>query len=153
MSVHGMTRRTAERRKVTGFTFLRTAVIALLVIGITGSNVAAVNIGAAHYPTDIEDCWAEEAIVSLIGEGIITGYPDGTFKPEDPVTRAEFSKMVAKAFAVRAAGEPTFSDIQDNWAKAYIAALTEAGIVSGFPDGTFRPSKDISRAEMTQILI
>lgn len=153
MSVHGMTRRTAERRKVTGFTFLRTAVIALLVIGITGSNVAAANIGAAHYPTDIEDCWAEEAIVSLIGEGIITGYPDGTFKPEDPVTRAEFSKMVAKAFAVRAAGEPTFSDIQDNWAKAYIAALTEAGIVSGFPDGTFRPSKDISRAEMTQILI
>ncbi|HHX25786.1 MAG TPA: S-layer homology domain-containing protein, partial [Firmicutes bacterium] len=150
MSVYGITRRTAQQRKPMESALLKVAVIALLVVGIAGSSVVTLHIEAAPEPTDIEDCWAEEAIVALIDEGIITGYPDGTFKPEDPVTRAEFSKMVARAFAVRAAGEPTFSDIEDNWAKTYIAALTEAGIVSGFPDGTFRPSKDISRAEMTQ---
>jgi hypothetical protein len=153
MSVYGITRRTAQQRKPMESALLKVAVIALLVVGIAGSSVVTLHIEAAPEPTDIEDCWAEEAIVALIDEGIITGYPDGTFKPEDPVTRAEFSKMVARAFAVRAAGEPTFSDIEDNWAKTYIAALTEAGIVSGFPDGTFRPSKDISRAEMTQILV
>ncbi|NLS44741.1 MAG: S-layer homology domain-containing protein [Firmicutes bacterium] len=114
---------------------------------------AAFQIEASIRPSDIEGCWAEEAILALVNEGIITGYPDGTFKPEDPVTRAEFSKMIAKAFAIRAAGEPVFSDIEGNWAEAYIAALTEAGIVSGFPDGTFRPLRDISRAEMTEILI
>ena len=153
MSVYGITRRTAQQRKPMESALLKVAVIALLVVGIAGSSVVTLHIEAAPEPTDIEDCWAEEAIVALIDEGIITGYPDGTFKPDDPVTRAEFSKMVARAFAVRAAGEPTFSDIEENWAKTYIAALTEAGIVSGFPDGTFRPSKDISRAEMTQILV
>jgi hypothetical protein len=153
MSVHEIARCTAQQRKTIESAFLKLAVIALLVVGMAGSSLATLNIEAAAEPTDIRDCWAEDAIVALIGEGIITGYPDGTFKPENPVTRAEFSKMVARAFAVRAAGEPTFSDIKDNWAKTYIAALTEAGIVSGFPDGTFRPSKDISRAEMTQILI
>ena len=153
MIIHGIARRDAHRRKTIGSAFLKVAVVALLVAGIAGSSIVTHHAEAAPGPTDIEGCWAEEAIVALIDEGIITGYPDGTFKPENPVTRAEFSKMTARAFAVRAAGEPTFSDIKDNWAKTYIAALTEAGIVSGFPDGTFRPSKDISRAEMTQILV
>src|SRR5690554_3736890 len=79
---------------------------------------AAFQIEASIRPSDIEGCWAEEAILALVNEGIITGYPDGTFKPEDPVTRAEFSKMIAKAFAIRTAGEPVFSDIEGNWAEA-----------------------------------
>jgi hypothetical protein len=153
MSVYRIAHKTAQEQGTIGSAFIKVAVIALLVVSTAASSVASFHVEAATKPTDVGDCWAEEAILALVDEGIIAGYPDGTFKPENPVTRAEFSKMVARAFAVRAAGEPTFSDIKDNWAKAYIAALTEAGVVSGFPDGTFRPSKDITRAEMTEILI
>lgn len=109
--------------------------------------------GAAARLKDIELSWAQDAIASLVDEGIIAGYPDGTFKPENPVTRAEFAKMVARAFAIRPTGEPRFRDIKNNWAKAYITALTEAGIVSGYPDGTFKPERHITRAEMVTMLV
>lgn len=109
--------------------------------------------GAAARLKDIELSWAQDAIASLVDEGIIAGYPDGTFKPENPVTRAEFAKMVARAFAIRPTGEPRFRDIKNNWAKAYITALTEAGIVSGYPDGTFKPERYITRAEMVTMLV
>ena len=79
MSVYGITRRTAQQRKPMESALLKVAVIALLVVGIAGSSVVTLHIEAAPEPTDIEDCWAEEAIVALIDEGIITGYPDGTF--------------------------------------------------------------------------
>ena len=159
MSTYRIAHEKAQEERVfgsiftSGSTLAKVMIMALLVVSMVAVSTMTLQVDAAPKPTDIEDCWAEEAILALVDEGIIAGYPDGTFKPEDPVTRAEFSKMVARAFAVRAAGKPTFSDIKDNWAKAYIAALTEAGIVSGFPDGTFRPSKDISRAEMTTILM
>ncbi|NLG78491.1 MAG: S-layer homology domain-containing protein [Firmicutes bacterium] len=109
--------------------------------------------GASARLKDIELSWAQDAIASLVDEGIIAGYPDGTFKPENPVTRAEFAKMVARAFAIRPTGEPRFRDIKNNWAKAYITALTEAGIVSGYPDGTFKPERHITRAEMVTMLV
>jgi len=153
MIIYRIAHKTGQAQRIVGSAFIKAIVVALLVVGITASSALSLQVDAATKPTDVEGCWAEEAISALVDEGIIAGYPDGTFKPENPVTRAEFSKMVARAFRVRAAGEPTFSDIKDNWAKAYIAALTEAGIVSGFPDGTFRPWKDITRAEMTEILI
>ena len=159
MSTYRMAHEKAQDQKffgstfISGSTFTKVVITALLTVSMVATFALTLQVHAAPTPTDIEDCWAEDAILTLVDEGIIAGYPDGTFKPEDSVTRAEFSKMVARAFAVRAAGEPTFSDIKDNWAKAYIAALSEAGIVSGFPDGTFRPSKDISRAEMTTILM
>ncbi|MGE5588970.1 MAG: S-layer homology domain-containing protein [Clostridia bacterium] len=108
---------------------------------------------AAARLKDIELSWAYDAIASLVDEGIIAGYPDGTFKPENPVTRAEFAKVVARAFAIRPTGEPRFADIKDNWAKAYVTALTEAGIISGYPDGTFRPERHITRAEMVTMLV
>lgn len=109
--------------------------------------------GAAGSLKDIELSWAHDAIASLVDEGILSGYPDGTFKPENPVTRAEFAKIVARAFAIRPTGKPRFSDIKGNWAEAYITALTEAGIVSGYPDGTFKPARHITRAEMVTMLM
>lgn len=108
---------------------------------------------AAAKLKDIEFCWAEEAVAALVDEGIIAGYPDGTFRPENPVTRAEFAKMVARAFAIRPMGEPRFRDIKDNWATTYITALSEAGVVSGYPDGTFKPERHITRAEMVTMLV
>ncbi|MGE5572909.1 MAG: S-layer homology domain-containing protein [Bacteroidota bacterium] len=125
---------------------------ALPVLGAAATTAAPVS-GAAARLKDIDLSWAQDAIVSLVDEGIIAGYPDGTFKPENPVTRAEFAKVVARAFAIRPTGEPKFRDIEANWAKAYITALAEAGIVSGYPDGTFKPDRHITRAEMVTMLV
>ncbi|HHV62462.1 MAG TPA: S-layer homology domain-containing protein [Firmicutes bacterium] len=102
---------------------------------------------------DIEYSWARDAIEPLVEEGIISGYPDGTFKPEATITRAEFAKIVARAFAIRSGGQQAFKDVKDGWAKAYITALADHGIVSGYPDGTFRPKKNITRAEMVTMLM
>ncbi len=143
----------ATRRGATpGYGRASGVLLATVVAVVLGLAAAAPTIAAAKFE-DIEYCWAEEAITALAEEGIIGGYPDGTFRPENPVTRAEFAKMVARAFAIRPAGEPRFSDIDDDWAKAYITALSEAGIASGYPDGTFGPERHISRAEMVAMLI
>ncbi|MCR4403623.1 MAG: S-layer homology domain-containing protein [Firmicutes bacterium] len=129
------------------------AILASSVLAAAAAPTLASVGNAASRLKDVELSWAHDAIVSLVDEGIISGYPDGTFKPENPVTRAEFSKMVARAFAIRPTGEPRFDDIKDSWAKAYVTALAEAGIVSGYPDGTFKPERHITRAEMVAMLV
>ncbi|MEW6229792.1 MAG: S-layer homology domain-containing protein [Bacillota bacterium] len=132
---------------------LRAFVATVLACALITASAAVASAQTAAKLKDIEYCWAEEAITALVDEGIIGGYPDGTFKPENPVTRAEFAKMVARAFAIRPTGEPRFRDISNNWAKAYIIALSESGIVSGYPDGTFKPERHITRAEMATMLV
>ncbi len=135
------------------FAPLAVAVFTALALAALVGLGAATPVRAAAQLKDVEFCWAQDAIASLVDEGIIAGYPDGTFKPENPVTRAEFAKMMARAFAIRPTGEPRFRDIKSNWGKAYITALTEAGIVSGYPDGTFKPDRHITRAEMVTMLV
>lgn len=132
---------------------LRAFVATVLACVLIAASAAVASAQTAAKLKDIEYCWAEEAITALVDEGIIGGYPDGTFRPENPVTRAEFAKMVARAFAIRPTGEPRFRDIRNNWAKAYITALSESGIVSGYPDGTFKPERHITRAEMATMLV
>ncbi|HHY46732.1 MAG TPA: S-layer homology domain-containing protein [Firmicutes bacterium] len=103
---------------------------------------------------DTQHSWASDAIEALSSEGIIGGYPDGTFKPEASISRAEFAKIVARSFAIRPSGVPRFKDVRsDNWARGYIAAVDDKGIMSGYPDGTFRPSQGITRAEVATALV
>lgn len=132
---------------------LRAFVATALACALIATGAGAASAQTAAKLKDIEYCWAEEAITTLVDEGIIGGYPDGTFKPENPVTRAEFAKMVARAFAIRPTGEPRFGDIRNDWAKGYITALAESGIASGYPDGTFKPERHITRAEMATMLV
>lgn len=97
---------------------------------------------------DTEYSWARDAIESLASEGIIGGYPDGLFRPEANITRAEFAKVIARAFAIRPSGEPRFKDVKkDSWARGYIAAVDDRGIMSGYPGGNFGPSRVVTRAE------
>ena len=121
----------------------------ILIGGILSSEACAIS----STPKDIQYNWAKDAITYLIDEGILSGYPNGKFMPENEITRAEFSKIVAKAFAIRPTGKAQFKDIDKSWAKAYIIALSEHGIVKGFPDGTFRPNRKITRAELVAMLM
>lgn len=103
-------------------------------------------------PSDIEGHWAEETIRSLVHLEILNGYPDGTFRPDQSVTRAELAKILAVTYKYKPSNQVEFSDIDGHWAKDYITALAANKIITGYPDGTFRPDRPITRAEIVTML-
>jgi len=103
---------------------------------------------------DIAEHWGRNSIRTLAGMGVLGGYPDGSFKPDLNITRAEFVAMLTRALNLtpnpEAAGR--FNDAVDfGWARGVIGAATEAGLISGYPDGSFGAARRISRAEMAVI--
>ena len=101
------------------------------------------------------DRWSKAVIDFLVVRGCLTGYPDGTFQPGAPVTRGDFSVMVYR-YLERAGDEktypPTFSDVVEGYAYNAIYGLKERGILTGYPDGTFRPGNTLTRGEAAAIL-
>ncbi|HLO88703.1 MAG TPA: DUF1565 domain-containing protein [Nostocaceae cyanobacterium] len=93
--------------------------------------------------------WAKAYIEALAAQNIIAGFPDGTFKPNEPVTRAQFATIINKAFAPAAKrGTISFSDVQSNfWAYNAIQSAYKGQFVSGYPDGTFKPQQQIPRVQ------
>ncbi len=98
--------------------------------------------------SDIKGHWAESAITSWQDKGLISGYTDGTFKPDNSVTRAEFASMVNKALGLTEKGDVPFSDVKSgSWYYDAISIAVKAGYCSGYEDGTFKPDATITRAE------
>jgi len=96
--------------------------------------------------------WAFTQIEDLVKRGVIAGYSDGTFKPDEIVTRGQFAKMLCLAQGIPTDGSNTFTDVKGHWAESYISALVTNGIIGGYPDGTFRPEARISRAEICSVI-
>ena len=84
--------------------------------------------------------------------GIVKGDPDGRFRPDDNITRAEFAAIAARFDKTKATTTAKFSDIAGHWAAAEISRAAELGWVSGYPDGTFKPDKYITRAEAMSLI-
>lgn len=104
-------------------------------------------------PSDIGNHWAKDVIDQWVGEGLASGYPDGTFKPENTITRAEFMALVNNAFGYTAEANISFTDVTpQDWYNAVIAKGVEAGYVSGYPDGSIKPQANISRQEVAAII-
>lgn len=102
---------------------------------------------------DIEHNWAREAIVSLVEQQIVRGYGDYTFRPEAPLMRSEAIAMIVRAFGLTDQQGISYPDVPANhWAGQDIARAVKAGIATGYPDGTFRPDRYITRVEMAQML-
>ena len=101
--------------------------------------------------TDTPSHWYNRAINAALSRGVMKGYPDGTFKPNAPITRAEFTQMISQIDA-KPYGVAPFADVKDHWAKLAIGKEYAAGRISGYPDGTFRPNAPITRAEAAHIL-
>lgn len=97
------------------------------------------------------DHWYDNAVATLTNAGIIAGYPDGTFRPNDPITRAEFA-AIATRFDDLEPVPSRFTDIDGHWAEDAINAAYGAGWVGGYPDGTFLPNKNITRAEVMSLV-
>ena len=105
--------------------------------------------------TDVaRDAWYNNAISTLSNLGIIDGYEDGSFRPNSPITRAEFTKIAVSFFEYADIEyEGTFSDVAEGrWYTQFVAAAVEMGLIEGYPDGTFRPDASITRAEACTIV-
>ena len=107
--------------------------------------------GQAASFTDVSTGYSfHNEIVYLTSEGVITGHKDGTFKPEDAVTRAQAAIMIGRALGLN--GEQratTFHDVgSSSVASGYIASAVERGIITGFPDGSYRPNQSVTRGQM-----
>lgn len=91
--------------------------------------------------------WYNTAVSTLSSMGIITGYPDGTFRPNAAITRAEFAAIAARFDHDGDKTAAKFSDIANHWAKDEISIAYNNGWITGYPNGTFGPQRDITRAE------
>ncbi|WP_146226653.1 S-layer homology domain-containing protein [Aneurinibacillus soli] len=103
---------------------------------------------------DIQGHWAQSHIQQLVQSGAVSGYPDGTFKPNQTITRAEFVSMVVKAFGLQAKEKQgyAFTDTQNHWAKAAIETAYTNGIINGYNTTTFGVNDTITREQMAVIL-
>jgi len=103
---------------------------------------------------DVAGSWGEPYVSTLASRGILGGFPDGTFHPNDNITRAQCAAIALKALSVPAyGGVSSFNDVSPKyWASAAIGAVSNAGLVTGFPDGTFKPEDRLTRAQALVIL-
>ena len=91
--------------------------------------------------------WYNNAISTTANAGWVSGYPDGTFRPDAYITRAEFATIAARFLSDVYGGTSMFTDISGHWAEDYINRAAAAGWINGYADGTFRPNAYITRAE------
>jgi len=106
---------------------------------------------------DVEpETWIAKQVAIALQAGYVEGYPDGTIQPDRGVTREEVSVMVAKAFGLKLSPEETsmFTDAASitNTGNGAVGALVAGGVLKGYPDGSFRPNKVITREEAVVIL-
>jgi hypothetical protein len=120
----------------------------------TGAIAAFPRPATASAPSrfsDTQNYWAQPFIQSLADQNIVAGYPDGTFRPEQPMARAEFSAIVRSAFNQPVEREISsggiYKDVPENyWAVPAIEEAYEMGFVQGYPDGSFRPDQPVTKA-------
>ena len=98
--------------------------------------------------TDVPaDMWSNNAISTMSNAKILTGDPDGKFRPADSITRGEFAAIAARFSSKEYNGENMFTDIIGHWSEEYINRAAQEGWISGYPDGSFKPDQYITRAE------
>jgi len=96
------------------------------------------------------------AVEYLLDQGIVSGYPDGTFRPENRINRAEFTKIVVNATVEDSSsiqGSGCFPDVQNEWFAPFICTAKASGMIGGYPDGTFQPAENVNFAEAAKIVM
>lgn len=97
------------------------------------------------------------AIDYLQDEGIVGGYPDGSFKPDNTINRAEFTKIIVESwFSIENESQDPqdlgFTDLEGSWYVPYVRIAYEEGLIDGYPDGSFRPEAEINFVEAAKII-
>jgi len=131
-------------------TILSLCIMLTLVLGFSLPAAAAVanspeiipTQSAAGAFTDMPGHWAAPQINEWLSKGLAQGYPDGTFKPDNQVTRAEFITLTNRVLGYQANNPVNFSDVSaSDWFAEEVAKAKTAGYITGYPDGTLRPRK------------
>ena len=113
----------------------------------------AMSVTAFGAPTDIQGHWAQNTINKWVDKGDISGYPDGTFRPNNMITRAEFVVLVNNAMGYTKSGYAYFSDVPSHyWGKNAIQTGVVAGYISGDGNGIFRPNDPVTRQEAAAMI-
>ncbi len=129
---------------------------AFMAVGITASAVAPLVAPAPSFAQtnsfyDVSsNYWAAPFIQELAQRGVIAGFPDGSFRPDAPVTRSQFAAMIRKAFNKQQERQPiNFVDVSSNyWAYSAIQEAYSTGFLSGYPGRVFRPTQNIPREQV-----
>ncbi len=141
---------------------LRTIITMLLVVAIMLSSVGVFaadtskSITFSDVPAGTK---VADAVAKLVGYGVINGYEDGTFKPDNTITRAEFAAIITRFKGIDGAGDTVtgFSDLDNDsssaWARPYVKAAADAGIINGFEDGTFRAKEPVTYEQAVKMIV
>ncbi|HYE10300.1 MAG TPA: S-layer homology domain-containing protein, partial [Patescibacteria group bacterium] len=125
---------------------------ALAVIMLLGINVSAQNSISGF--SDMENNWAKQSVGALVELGIINGYSDGTFKPNNTITRSEFTKIIRIAMKYELVTGSSFKDTATSWAKNEIHTVVVNGGIDKVELGeSFYPAKNITRLEMAKMIV
>lgn len=115
------------------------------------SHIKTINKSKGFY--DINNHWAQDVIKEFVGKGHASGYEDGTFRPNNNITRAEFITMVNNVFGFNSPKEKEFKDVKKtDWFYEELKIAIGAGYISGYEDNTFRPNSPITREEVASIV-
>jgi len=127
---------------------LNTAQIKGLLELVAATNDTIIPVISSSF-SDLYAHWATAFITALVAKGFIGGFPDGTFQPNTPITRAQYAALVKKTFQLADSQNLNrFKDVRtDFWANSAIASAADGGFLSGFPDGTFRPGQNLTRVQ------
>ena len=127
--------------------FVTRAESAKIIASLKGMDLSA---GGQPAFKDLTSSWYTPYINAVVKQGLMRGYMDGTFKPNAPITRAEFAQMIMPLDKVNSAAAP-FADVKGHWAEKAINQAYGNGRIKGYPDGSFRPDGQITRAEAVTI--
>lgn len=120
---------------------------------VIGDRPAFRSVPVDREPPDIAGHWARAYILSLMRIGVISGYEDGTIRPDRTLGRAEFVKLLVDAIRAQPApGDTGYADLRNHWSAPYVKAAIDAGIVPAGGGASFRPNESVSRAEMAVLL-
>jgi len=112
------------------------------------------SLSLASFPDVTDDHPFSESVHFSKEQDIIIGYPDGTFRPDDLVNRAEFTKILMRyANATPFVGQNCFPEVNNEWFAQYVCSAQKRQFLSGYPDGTFRPGNSINFAEVSKIIV
>ncbi|MBA1336512.1 MAG: hypothetical protein HPY66_2947 [Firmicutes bacterium] len=134
--------------------YIAVMVTVMLLISVAGPSQVLADTGIGGRFTDMGSHWGDVTVGKLVGLGVINGYGDGTFKPDNTITRAEFSTIIRKAFKYDEVIGNSFDDTSNHWAKNEVHTLVEAGVIDKSEYGaSYMPDKNITRLEMAKMIV
>ncbi|MCT4584791.1 MAG: S-layer homology domain-containing protein, partial [Peptostreptococcaceae bacterium] len=126
---------------------------AMAIIVTASMVVGSMGISFAANFSDVNNHWAAKQINSLVNRGIVSGYNDGTFKPNNYITRAEFISLINKAFNYKLVYDVDYKDVSlKDWYYDDLRKAKAKGYISGYEDNTIRPNNKITRQEVAVIM-